>query len=69
MTSETDGRLMFSVESFLQATDMNRKGFYAAVASGELRTLKIGRRRMISAEAAKEFIARRERATAEAEGR
>ncbi len=61
--------LSYTVEHFLAVTGLNRKGFYSLVASGELRTFKVGRRRMISHDAAREFIAKRERETAEAEGR
>lgn len=62
-------RLSYTVEQFMAATGYNRKRVYGAIASGALKTFKDGRRRMVSAEAARAFIALRERETAEAEGR
>jgi hypothetical protein len=59
-------KLAFTVEQFMAAAGYSRNRTYKAIASGELRSFKDGKRRMISADAAREFIARRERATAEA---
>jgi hypothetical protein len=59
-------RLSYTVDDFMAATGYTRNRVYAAIACGDLRTFKDGRRRMISAAAAQEFIARRERETAEA---
>lgn len=62
-------RLSYTVDQFVEATGFARRRVYTAIASGELRTFKAGKRRMISADAAREYIARRERETADAEGR
>lgn len=66
MTRTPPDRLAYSVEEFMQATGYSRNRTYAAITSGDLRSFKDGKRRMISADAAREFIARRERETAEA---
>ena len=58
-------KLSYSVEQFMAATGYSRNRTYAAIARGELRTFKDGKRRMISDAAAREFIARRERETAD----
>lgn len=58
-------RLSFTVPQFMAATGYSRNKVYAAIGRGELRSFKDGKRRMVSAEAAREFIARRERETAE----
>ena len=57
-------RLAYSIEEFMAATGYSRNKTYAAIARGELKTFKDGKRRLISATAAREFIAARERATA-----
>ncbi len=62
-------KLSYTIEEFMAATGYNRKRVYSVISSGALKTFKDGRRRMVSAEAAREFIALRERETAEAEGR
>jgi Helix-turn-helix domain len=59
-------RLAYTVPQFMAATGYSRNKTYAAIARGDLRSFKDGKRRMISADAAREFIARRERETAEA---
>ena len=59
-------KLSYTVEQFMVATGYSRNRTYKAISSGDLRTFKDGRRRMISDAAAREFIAARERATAEA---
>jgi hypothetical protein len=61
--------LAYTMQQFCAAIGYDRKRVYNAIATGKLRTFKDGRRRMISADAAREFIALRERETAEAEGR
>ena len=65
MSRNTIERLSYSVEEFMFATGYSRRKTYAAIASGDLRSFKDGKRRMISADAAREFIARRERETAD----
>lgn len=60
-------RLAYSIEEFMAVTGYSRNKTYAAISRGELKTLKDGKRRLISASAAREFIAQRERATAQSE--
>jgi excisionase family DNA binding protein len=57
--------LSFSIEQFAKATNIGRNKAYGAIARGELRSFKDGKRRLISVEAAKEYIRRRELETAE----
>ncbi len=54
-------RLSYTVDEALQTTGMQRTRFYAAIAAGELRTFKHGRRRFVSVDALREWIARLER--------
>lgn len=54
-------RISYNLDEFIAATGLNRTAIYAALAQGQLRSFKIGRRRMISAEAARDFIASMER--------
>jgi excisionase family DNA binding protein len=59
-------RLAYTVEQALDSgTFSSRNKLYAAIARGDLRSFRDGKRRMISADALQEYIARRERATAE----
>ena len=58
-------RISYTIEQFRAATGYSRNKVYAAIARGDLRSFRDGKRRMISAEAAREFILRLERATAE----
>lgn len=50
-----------SIEEAGEATSLSRNALYRAIAANEIRTFKIGRRRMVSALALQEFIARKER--------
>lgn len=54
-------QLSYTVEGAVQATGLTRTRMYAAIADGSLRSFKDGRRRMISAKALEEFIAKLER--------
>ena len=59
-------RLVYTVEQVLDSGAFSsRNKFYAAIARGELRTFRDGKRRMTTAGALQEYIAQRERATAE----
>jgi hypothetical protein len=58
-------RISYTVPQFMAATGYSRNKTYAAIARGELRSFKDGRRRMISVEAAREFIELLERRTQE----
>lgn len=58
-------RLSFTIDELRRATGFSRNKIYNAIASGDLRSFKAGKRRMFSATAAREFIAMLERRTAE----
>ena len=58
-------RLSYTVEEFMAASGISRRKVYEAIAEGTLKSFKNGKRRMISAPAARDFIAALERATAE----
>jgi excisionase family DNA binding protein len=58
----TTQRLAYTVADALDSGAFSsRNKFYAAIARGELRTYRDGKRRMVSDEALREYIARRER--------
>jgi hypothetical protein len=59
-------RLAYTVEQALgSGAFSSRNKLYAAIASGDLRSFLDGKRRMISADALREYIAKRERAMAD----
>ena len=57
-------RLSYALEQAVEVTGIPRTRIYGAIAKGELRTFKHGRRRFVSVEALQEFIATLERKTA-----
>jgi hypothetical protein len=59
-------RISYTVPEFMAVSGFSRNKVYRAIASGALRSFKDGKRRMISATAAREFIALREYETAKA---
>ena len=58
-------RLSYTIEEYKAATGFSRNRIYAAIARGELKSFKDGKRRMIGAQAGREYIELKERATAE----
>ncbi|WP_312915357.1 helix-turn-helix domain-containing protein [Stenotrophomonas sp.] len=60
---ESPERLSYNVEEALAVTGLNRNAFYRAINTDEIRTFKIGRRRMVSAAALRDFIAAKEEET------
>ena len=64
MKTVNSEKLAYTVEGACDATDMARTRIYAAIADGTLKTFKAGRRRMVSARALNEFIAKLERDSA-----
>ncbi|WP_145941736.1 helix-turn-helix domain-containing protein [Corynebacterium glyciniphilum] len=48
---------LYSIEEAMEATSLGRTTLFALVRDGKIRSVKIGRRRMISAAALDEFIA------------
>jgi excisionase family DNA binding protein len=59
--AELEKRL-FSVENVMQMCNLGRTKVYEEMDSGRLRSVKIGRRRLVSAAALDEFIAQLEAA-------
>lgn len=57
-------QLSYTVEEAAKASSMSRSRLYLAIGTGELRSFKAGRRRLITAEALREFIANLERESA-----
>jgi excisionase family DNA binding protein len=57
-------RLSYAIEQAVEVTGIPRTRFYGAIASGELRTFKHGRRRFVSADALREWILDLERKSA-----
>lgn len=68
-SEEKPDRLAYSLQEFQRLAGYSKVKTFAAIRRGELRTFKDGRRRMVSAAAARDFIALRERLTAESERR
>ncbi len=56
MSDQPLPKLAYGVEELSRAMGMARTAIYAAIANGTLRTFKVGRRRLISVEAAHEYI-------------
>ena len=54
-------RLSYSDDEAVAVIGLNRNAIYSLMAKGELATFKIGKRRMVSARALREFIERKER--------
>lgn len=54
-------RLSYNVDEAVSATGLNRTAFYAAISKNQIKTFKVGRRRMVSARALQEFIQAREK--------
>ena len=52
----------YTLRGFCAAYSVTVSAAYTAMREGQLRTFKIGRRRMVSAEAAREFLAKLEAA-------
>lgn len=55
-------RLAYTIDEFGKATGIPRTTIYDLIAEEKLRTYKVGRRRYVSAAAARDFIAQMEAA-------
>lgn len=53
-------KLAYSIDEFCQVASISRTAIYKAIAAGDLKTYKLGKRRMVSRRAAEAFIARLE---------
>lgn len=63
MKANTAGRLSFTVEEAVAATGFTRSRLYEAIGTGELESFKAGKRRMVSARALEDYIAKLEKAS------
>lgn len=54
-------RLSYTTDEACAVTGLNRNAFYRAMTLGQISTFKVGRRRMVSARALREFIEAREK--------
>ncbi|MCF3479592.1 helix-turn-helix domain-containing protein [Stenotrophomonas maltophilia] len=59
--NEAPTRLSYNSDEACEVTGLNRTAFYAAIAKNQIKTFKVGRRRMVSARALREFIEAREK--------
>lgn len=57
MDNHTTKPLAYTVEQALEIVPVSRTRLYAAIGTGELRTFKDGRRRLVSAKALEDFVA------------
>lgn len=61
-TKQSQGeRLSYTVDEACAVTGLNRNAIYRAITLGQISTFKVGRRRMVSTRALREFIEARER--------
>jgi len=54
-------RLSYNVEEACAVPGLNRNALYRAMATDQLRTFKVGKRRMVSIRALREFIEAKEK--------
>lgn len=52
----TSERLSYNVEEACAVTGLNRNALYRAIGASAIKTFKVGKRRMVSARALREFI-------------
>lgn len=57
-------KVSYTMEGAAAATGFTRSRLYKAIADGTLRTIKAGRRRMVSRKALEDYVARLERESA-----
>ncbi len=57
MHTETQSRLAYSIPEFMRDAGLgSRSTVYKEIAEGRLKTVKVGRRRLIPADAAREWL-------------
>ena len=54
-------RMSFTIDEALAATGLNRSALYGLLNRNEIRSFKVGKRRMVSARALGEFIEKKEK--------
>lgn len=59
-TAETTPSLALPIAKAMQATGLGRNSIYDEINSGRLRSFRVGRRRLVSEEAIREWIRDRE---------
>ncbi len=59
-------RLSYTTDEACTVTGLNRNALYRAMNAGLLKTFKVGKRRMVSARALREFIEAREKESSSA---
>jgi hypothetical protein len=57
---EKQSRILYTIPQFMDAANQSRAGVYNEINSGRLKTVKIGRRRFVTPQAAHEWINRLE---------
>ncbi|MBD3827296.1 helix-turn-helix domain-containing protein [Stenotrophomonas sp.] len=57
-------RLSYTVDEACAVTGLNRNAIYRAITLGQISTFKVGRRRMVSTRALRDFIEAREKEAA-----
>lgn len=60
----SEQRVSFTMDEAVGATGLSRSRLYKAISDGSLRTIKAGRRRMVSRKALEEYVANLERESA-----
>lgn len=61
MAEQADSRLSYSIEEFCAATRISRRTFYSLMEKGNgPKTITVGRRRLVSVEAAQAWLRNRE---------
>jgi excisionase family DNA binding protein len=53
-------KLSYTVDEFCAATGITRTALYAAISKSQIKTFKVGRRRMVSKASAEEYLKRLE---------
>ncbi|MEN5394254.1 helix-turn-helix domain-containing protein [Stenotrophomonas sp. TWI377] len=59
--NERHERLSYTTDEACAVTGLNQNAFYRAMSANQLKTFKVGKRRMVSARALREFIEAREK--------
>ncbi|MBV6857934.1 helix-turn-helix domain-containing protein [Xanthomonas campestris pv. zingibericola] len=62
--SMLEDRLSYTLDQASEVTGLGRTAFYRQIAANQIRTFKVGRRRMVSAQALRDFIEKKEREAA-----
>lgn len=58
---DANPKLSYNVDEAIAVTGMNRNALYRAISANQIKTFKVGKRRMVSARALREFIEAREK--------